>query len=122
MKTIVKPYLFQMIIYGIQYWIIPNIITVYPSDFEKNIMILVFTTFFITTIMMLLDSCSLLQWGLSFFVYPILILLYHPNYVYGIGYGIFAIDWISILFISIIVFGVEVITWAVIKAIYLVLM
>lgn len=111
-----------MIIYGIQYWIIPNIITVYPSDFEKNIMILVFTTFFITTIMMLLDSCSLLQWGLSFFVYPILILLYHPNYVYGIGYGIFAIDWISILFISIIVFGVEVITWAVIKAIYLVLM
>ncbi len=93
-------------------------ITVYPSDFEKNITVLIITTASIALMAMIIYPNSLLIWIASFILYPILVILYHAPGSYGIGYGMFAFVGFSVVFISMIVLVTEIITWSIIYILF----
>lgn len=108
------PILMQMILYIIQFVIIPSIIDIYPSDVHRHFLIIAVTTMVVSLIGMILFSCYFRYWVLGGLIYFILVNIYHPTYIYGIDYGILP-KIISIIGLMIMILLFEFAMWVLIK-------
>lgn len=110
----------QFFLYSLQYIIIPLVYMPHPTVGSKNsfLMILAITTSIIVILGRHLGIDKLKFWILSIPVYPMMIYVYHPKEIYGIGYsGEFDLlnqNW-DIFFITVVILGVETITWLLYK-------
>lgn len=75
------------------------------------------TTAVISIVGMLLFSDQLRFWLGTIVIYAILVLIYHPDNLYGIGYGMFANDIISIVVLTFNVMAVQIVCWIVVKTV-----
>lgn len=87
------------ILYILQYYVVPLVITIYPSD-KAGIRLMFLLTTCITVVFFEMKKCIQIKWWiLGSILYLILIFLYHPDGIYGIGNTPFVPALISILVI-----------------------
>ncbi len=109
-----SPIILQLILYITQYIFIPQFIDIYPSDVHMHLIIICSTTFLIAVVGMMCFSDCFRKWLLGWLIYTVLVYIYHPTYIYGIGYGILT-KTLSVLGWSVIIFMLESIIWMIIK-------
>lgn len=114
---IILPFVSQIVVYIVQYIVIINSVSIYPSDIEKICIVIISSTFLTVAPIMFLVVSKLRYWLLSYPLYPFCIIIYHPQNAYGIGYGMFAIESIAILLLSLLVVFTEIICWCIIRII-----
>ena len=105
-KDVFLPCASQVVLYVIQFFLLPAIIHIYPTDASRQSIALIFTTA-VTTVLFGIHTRKILFWLLSFILYILLVVLYHPDYLYGIGYGMFAAPIFSIIPLCALVLIVE---------------
>lgn len=115
MVKVVVPAFTTILLYIIQYIILPHIIIIYPSDVER-----VYLTIILSTLLIVLPTMAFLAdrfryWLIFLLLYPILVVLYHPANIYGIGYGMFSIGLLTIVFLTIAVLLTEFLCWGLVK-------
>lgn len=106
----------QILLYAVQYLIIPRLFWISPSDTARNITAIVLSTGIIALVWMLAVSDKLVGWILGIIPYFLLILAFHPAYSYGIGNGMFDFDILTIVILSFFVMATEIAVWSIIKA------
>ena len=87
------------VLYVLQYCILPLCATIYPSDTAGIRGMLVLTTCIIAGFFEIKKCTSMKWWMSGSILYPILIFLYHPDGIYGIGDTPFVPEFISVLVI-----------------------
>ena len=102
---------FQVLLYVIQYLILPNILQISPYDIAKGLFVVVISTVLLSVLGMA-KSRHFFGWLIGYVAYVVLVFLYHPNNVYGIGTGMFDFDIITITILSFSVFVLETIVFA----------
>lgn len=105
-KDIFLPGASQVVLFIIQFFLLPVIIHIYPSDAARQSIALVLTTA-VTTVLFGFHARKIIYWLLSYLLYILLVILYHPDYLYGIGYGMFAAPIFSIIPLCALVLIVE---------------
>lgn len=86
LKIIAIAMVFQLIIYVVQYILLPVVYVPKPYDESSCYLVLGFSTFIIVFVGQMLFVKKVYGWICSFFIYPMLIVIYHPAEIYGIGY------------------------------------
>lgn len=111
----------QLLVYALQFIIIPVFYYPHPMEQTAGTVILCITTI----VMVWIGTTYLLKriwyWIVSFPIYPFLIKLYHPKDAYGIGYDGYLISFtenFDIIFISLFIIIVEILTCIVVKVLY----
>ena len=120
MKKLLASLISQLTIYVVQFLLLPAVVHIYPSDSHRNFMAISITTAVISIVGMLLFSDQLRFWLGTIVIYAILVLIYHPDNLYGIGYGMFANDIISIVVLTFNVMAVQIVCWIVVKTVKMV--
>lgn len=85
-------FLTQIMLYFIQYIVMPSIFILNPAQTTFNSILLLISTILVLFVSVYYYTDRILYWAASFFVYPILVKVYHPNFAYGIGYDGFLIS------------------------------
>ena len=116
-KTVFVPIFSQLILYTLQFLILPPIISVYSTDAERTFWIIFISTVVVSIISMWFFSDRFRWWLVGLITYPILTYMYHPGNIYGIGgspldiYG----GLISVITLTFIVFCCELTVWGIVK-------
>ena len=113
-KQIIQPILLQIALFLIQFVIIPSVYYISPYDTARCLVVIISTTTFVL-IFGMVKYKRLLGWLLGLIVYGVLIMLYHPNNIYGIGNGIFDFDVITITIFIFLNFAIQLIILCCIK-------
>ena len=119
LRGIIVSSIVQFALFFLQYVILPAIYTIYPSDAEQ-----ILNAISISSISTYIAAMSfnkkikLRYWIFSFPVYVIATSIYHPQNIYGIGYGMFGIPWFTIVFLALVVFVCEILSWTLLAIVY----
>ena len=116
-KQIIQPILLQIVLFLIQFVIIPSFYYISPYDTARCLVVIISTTSLVLVFGMIKYK-RLLGWLLGLIVYGVLIMLYHPNNIYGIGNGIFDFDIITISIFIFLNFIIQFIIWCCIKLLH----
>lgn len=116
MKKIIIVFLSNFFLYILQFFIIPLLYTIHPSDELRNNLVLVLSSFVISIFTSLFIN-KFRYFIIGYLLYIILIISYHPNYLYGIGYGMFSFTSFLILKVILIVFLSQFLAWLVVNLI-----
>lgn len=117
----VKVYVCYILLFLLQYFILPSMITVYPSDKYSIVMLFLLTTITVFSVFEFAFQSSLLDWALSSAVYVVIVFLFHPEGLYGIGTTTFVPAFVTIMSLCALVVVSSFITIISIKAIKLIL-
>lgn len=112
-KRITIALVFQIMIYVVQYVLIPFVYEPKPYDENACYLVLGLSTFIVTLIGQAFFIKKIYGWVCSLFIYPVLVLIYHPTEIYGIGYrghALIVVTEIDVLVWTIFVLGVELLT------------
>lgn len=119
MKKIIALLISQITIYLIQFLLVPIVIHIYPSDLHGNFVAICTTTAIITIAGMLMFTDKLRLWLNTIVIYAILVFIYHPNHLYGIGYGMFTNNSIQIVVLIFTVIVIQMVCWIFVKCLKL---
>lgn len=116
MKTRLSPILAQVILYLVQYTIIPALIPVWESG-NYSFEIISCTTVLIASVCMTFFSSLFRYWVLGYLVYLVLITVHPHNGYYNIGYGTTSLTFLLVYVYAVFVLILEIIVWVVIAII-----
>lgn len=115
LKQLFYPVLFQILLYAVQFIIAPRIYYISPYDVMRSIVFIVISVCLITTWGMVRFSHNYIGWILGLFVYAFLVIVYHPNNLYGIGSGMFDFDLITIGIFVLLTFVLQLLIWVILR-------
>lgn len=114
-----KPFLMalcgQLVLYGIQYLILPHILRISAFDDAKNTLSIVISTLILSIIWMVLVSDHFSGWLVGIVLYFFAVQVYRPINAYGIGCRMFEIESLTIGLLSFTVLMIESLVWILIK-------
>lgn len=102
-KILYLPFIMQIALYIIQFFIIPLFVETFPSDIDTILKVLFISSFLMSIFCELFNRIDTKFLLLSILLYFILVCAYHPNTLYGIDYGSFIPSIIKITLITILV-------------------
>ncbi len=114
-KKVLSPIISQVVLYVLQFLILPSVYYVSPFDILRSSIVVFLSTLVITIIGMSFFSDSFRGWFLGLLLHFALMLVYHPDNVYGIGNGMFDFDIITMLFVSLLIMVTQISVWLFLK-------
>ena len=114
-KRLLSPIISQIILYVLQFVILPSVYYVSPFDVLRSSVVILLSTLIVTIVGMSFFSDSLRGWFLGLLLHFVLMLAYHPDNIYGIGNGMFDFDIITISFVSLLIMVTQVFVWIFLK-------
>ena len=117
MRTILLPIASQLLLYVVQFLVIPRVIFISPADAKRNRITIIATSAILSFVVMILFADNFLFWLIGIVLYYIAVMIHCPDALYGIGYGLFSIKNISITIITLSVLGTEFAVWVITRII-----
>ncbi len=114
-KRALSPIIFQIVLYVLQFLILPSVYYISPFDVARSMIAIFLSTLFITIVGMTFFSDALRNWLLGLILHLALVIIYHPDDIYGIGNGMFDFDIITMIFIFLLIMGTQVFVWLFLK-------
>ncbi len=114
-KRALSPIIFQIVLYVLQFLILPSVYYISPFDVARSLIAIFLSTLFITIVGMTFFSDALRNWLLGLLLHLALMMLYHPDNIYGIGNGMFDFDIITITIIFLLIMGTQIFVWLFVK-------
>lgn len=101
----------QFVLYGVQFLHIPVCYMPHPEASHVNTFIIYSTTIVIVLFGQIFLVKNIWCWIVTFLIYPILVKIYHPKDLYGIGYDGYVISFnenFDIIFLATLILIIEI--------------
>ena len=114
-KRVLSPIIFQVVLYSLQFVILPSVYYISPSDIVRTAVEIILSTLFITIVGMIFFRNEFRWRLLGWLVHLVLMTIYHSDNIFSMGNGMFDFNVITITFVSLLILGTQILVWLFMK-------